>query len=84
MLENDTYLYFPTILKDRAIQICMKYTDVINPLMWSRISLEIYIYIYISFGGIGIRSAVQLAPSAFMASAAGCTPLAKQIPYHHA
>ena len=33
----------------------------------------------VSFGGIGIRSALQLAPSAFMASAASCTPLTRQI-----
>ena len=30
-------------------------------------------------GGIGIRSAVQLAPSAYLASAAGCTSLVHQI-----
>ena len=33
----------------------------------------------VSSGGLGVRSAVQLAPSAFLASAAGCLALTKEI-----
>ena len=33
----------------------------------------------VSYGGLGIRSAVQLAPSAFLASAAGSSDLVHQI-----
>ena len=33
----------------------------------------------VRFGGIGIRSAAQLAPIAFLASAAGCTDLVQEI-----
>ena len=37
----------------------------------------------VSHGGLGVRSAVQLAPSAFLASAAGCTSLTRRIlPLH--
>ena len=67
MLENDMYLYYPTmILKDRAIQICMEYTDAINPLMWSRVILEVYIqhtYIPTSYEyceqGLGLDHMIQ-------------------------
>ena len=41
--------------------------------IWSQASLPV------SFGGIGVRSAIQLAPSAYLASAAGSTTLLKQI-----
>ena len=41
--------------------------------IWSQASLPV------SFGGIGVHSAIQLAPSAYLASAAGSTTLLKQI-----
>ena len=49
-------------------------SDVINTRLdidsaWAQASLPV------RFGGIGIRSTVQLAPSAFLASAAGCAEL---------
>ena len=40
---------------------------------WSQATLPV------GFGGIGVRSAVQLAPSAFLASAAGCSDLIHRI-----
>ena len=46
-------------------------------LIWLQSSLPV------SQGGLGVRSAVQLAPSAFLASAAGCTSLTRRIlPLH--
>ena len=42
-------------------------------LVWLQASLPV------SNGGLGVRSAVQLAPSAFLASAAGCTSLTRRI-----
>ena len=41
--------------------------------VWTQASLPV------SLGGIGVRRAVQLAPSAFLASAAGCLMLSKEI-----
>ena len=43
-------------------------------LAWLQASLPVHA------GGIGIRSTAQLAPSAYLASAAGCTNLVQQIP----
>ena len=44
-----------------------------NEVMWSQASLPV------RFGGLGIRSTVQLAPSAFLASAAASSDLVHQI-----
>ena len=53
-------------------------SDIINAIMelrspWLQASLPV------RAGGIGIRSAAQLAPSAYLASAVGCTNLVQQL-----
>ena len=48
-----------------------------NDPAWSQASLPV------SFGGLGIRSAVQLAPSAFLASAAACSDLIQLVVPSH-
>ena len=45
-----------------------------NPSTWLQATL------FIKFGGLGIRRATQLAPSAFLASGAVCKDLSNQIP----
>ena len=47
--------------------------NLVSESAWLQASLPV------SEGGLGIRSAVQLAPSAFLASAAGCAALSKDI-----
>ena len=51
-----------------VINICLDSGSI-----WAQASLPV------RFGGIGIRSTVQLAPSAFLASAAGCAELVQEI-----
>ena len=44
-----------------------------NDMAWAQASLPVW------SGGLGVRSATQLAPSAFLASAAGCTNIAHNL-----
>ena len=47
--------------------------DLVDNSAWTQATLPI------GFGGIGVRNTSQLAPSAFLASAAGCVSLTEQI-----
>ena len=44
-----------------------------DDLAWAQASLPVW------SGGLGVRSATQLAPSAFLASAAGCTNISREL-----
>ena len=59
-------------------ELCSILSDVLNieldnELVWLQATLPV------NYGDLGIRRATQLAPSAFLASAAGCSDLVKQI-----
>jgi hypothetical protein len=57
----------------RSITIKVVNINLDDETVWLQASLPV------SSGGLGVRSAVQLAPSAFLASAAGCLALTKKI-----
>ena len=66
MLEEFDYLLRSTLSAVLNINLS-------DDLVWLQSSLPV------SHGGLGVRSAVQLAPSAYLASAAGCTSLTRRI-----
>ena len=67
------------MLRSVVSGICNIYFDDVDDVTWTQATLPV------KFGGLGIRRAVQLAPSAFLASAAGSSDLIRQIlpPYLH-
>ena len=65
-------------LEDFDLELCSILSTVLNinldnDLVWAQATLPV------RNGGIGVRRATQLAPPAFLASAAGCSSLINQI-----
>ena len=69
--RSHKWMEFDNILRSITNEVLN--VNLVSESAWLQASLPV------SEGGLGIRSAAQLAPSAFLASAAGCASLSKDI-----